>query len=37
MVGVVSTRVGKVDGEGATAGSVSAAVCWTIVLQVATP
>jgi hypothetical protein len=33
-VGVVSTRVDELDGEGVTAGSVSASVCWTAVLQV---
>jgi hypothetical protein len=34
-VGVVSVRVDKLEGEGLTAGLVSALVCWMVVLQVA--
>jgi hypothetical protein len=34
MVRVVSARVDKLDGEGVMAGSVSALVHWTVVLQV---
>jgi hypothetical protein len=34
IMAVVNARVDELDGEGVTAGLVSALVCWMIVLQV---